>query len=399
MGEIETAASGAQLNKDLALGLAYAAVFAGLGVLIPFWPLWLGGRGLSPAQISVVLTAAIWCRALAGPAWGQFADRRGVHRRLLIGLALGAACCTALLHARLGFAWILVLGVVFNGLYGPTLPLLDGITILEGHARNERGRRLDYGRLRLWGSLAFIVVTISVGRFLDGRDKDWVLAPLGGLMLIAALASLAVRQPAATRERALRPMRELLVRRRLLIFLGGVALIQGSHACYYAFATNYWADTAGISRSTIGLLWAEGVIAEVLLFAVAARRIHCRPTTMLLIGAVGAAVRWVITAHTTSVPMLAAVQWLHAASFGCTHLAAIRYVAKHVPRQQTATAQTLFSAAAGGIGPGIALPIAGQMFAASPRAAFLLMAGLSTAGAILACTLLRHTPSETADRP
>jgi MFS transporter, PPP family, 3-phenylpropionic acid transporter len=133
----------------------------------------------------------------------------------------------------------------------------------------------------------------------------------------------------------------------------------------------------------IGLLWAEGVVAEVALFFWG-RRLTDRlgPVGLSLLAAGAGALRWAVTAETTALPALAAAQLLHAATFGAQHLAAMRVLALVVPPPMAATAQTLHAS----LGVGLA---SGPLYAAWGGAAFWAMAGLCAAALPVAWRLRR----------
>jgi PPP family 3-phenylpropionic acid transporter len=153
------------------------------------------------------------------------------------------------------------------------------------------------------------------------------------------------------------------------------ALIQGSHAVYYAFATIHW-QAAGLSAGVIGLLWAEGVVAEVALFLWGRRLADRLGAPGLAALAAGAGLlRWGVTAETTALPALALVQVLHGATFGAMHLAAMRVLAG-LPAGQAATAQTLHGALGPGLAMGLLTLAAGPLFQDFGGRAFWGMAGL-----------------------
>ncbi len=173
-----------------------------------------------------------------------------------------------------------------------------------------------------------------------------------------------------------------------------VTVIQGSHALYYGFASIHWA-AAGHSAAVIGLLWAEGVVAEVALFFWG-RRLADRlgPVGLSLLAAGAGALRWAVTAETAALPALAAVQLLHAATFGAQHLAAMRVLMRIVPAPMAAaTAQTLHASLGVGLASGALMLASGPLYAALGGAAFWAMAGLCAAALPAAWRLRRALPS------
>jgi PPP family 3-phenylpropionic acid transporter len=158
---------------------------------------------------------------------------------------------------------------------------------------------------------------------------------------------------------------------------------------YYGFGTIQW-RAAGLSDGFIGLLWAEGVIAEIVLFWYSAklmRRIH--PVRMILIGGVLGAVRWAGTGATNDAAALLVLQALHGVSFGATHIGAIHFLRDRAPPGLTATAQGLYSALPMGLLGGLTMMAAGPLFAAFDAGAYYAMAAMCVAGTLLAWCLRR----------
>lgn len=362
----------------------YAAIFAAIGLFIPFWPLWLEGRGLTAAQIATLLAAASWLKIATTPAIAQVSDRSGRAGATMITVALASIFAFALLLGVEGFWPILFVSLIALATKHALLPLCDSQTLAAVYSRG-----LDYGRVRLWGSIGFIAAAAAAGPLVERYGID-VFLPLLLLLLVVTLATVAALPNQAGEQS--RPQERgdwrPLLRPRFLTFLICASLLQASHATYYAFSTIHW-QAAGHSESTIGLLWAEGVIAEVLLFAVGgAITSRLRPSLLLLIGGACGVLRWWVTGETTWLPALIAVQLLHAGTFGAAHLGAMHFIARRAPKGSAATAQSLYAAISGGLAMGLALLMAGFLYARDPGFAFYAMAGLAGLAILLALRLL-----------
>jgi PPP family 3-phenylpropionic acid transporter len=164
----------------------------------------------------------------------------------------------------------------------------------------------------------------------------------------------------------------MLGERRFVLFLACVSLSQASHAPYYGFATLHW-RAAGLSDTTIGLLWALGVIVEIGLFAVGNRALaRLGPMGLLLVAGGGGVLRWTVLAATAHPAALVAVQGLHALTYAAGHLGAMHFIARAVPRSHAVRAQGLYSALSMGALLGVAMMAAGWLFAQVGGLAFLL---------------------------
>ena len=316
---------------------------------------------------------------------GHVVDRRGDRRRPMIVLAAAGLAIAALFTGAREF-WVLL---VISGLFGFALsslfPLADNLTV---RVASERG--LQYGRIRLWGSISFVAAAILGGRLLEGRPDSWVLWLVLGALALTWLSTFLLpdaRWPKEGRDKA--PALRLLANPVFLLFLASASLIQSSHAVYYGFATLYW-RSVGHSDTIIGWFWAEGVIAEVVLFLFGAALLaRLGPVHLLVIAGLGGLLRWGITGLTADLIPLIVVQALHALTFGATHLAAVHFIARAAPSNLSASAQSLYSALGTGVGFGITMPLAGVLYEHFGGGAFLFMASMAGVGAGLALVLGR----------
>ena len=355
------------------LSFFYAAVFLTIGVMMPFWPVWLKSRGLDAGEIGLILASAMWLRAFTSPLLAQYADRRGRPDRLALLLGWGALAANCLFFWTEGFWAVLAVSILSTMSFTALMPLGDAVTMLK-----VREGGLDYGRVRLWGSVAFIVAATGAGSVLEGRPPSAILWLIVGSLCLVVVGCHAIpRAETPGSSSFLAPLRGLLQERRVIVFMIAASLVQASHAVYYGFATLHW-QASGIGAGTIGALWALGVICEVALFAFSGKFVaRFGPVALLAMGAASGLVRWIVLG-------------LHAFTFGATHLAAMHYIARNVPAQFAATAQSVYSSFFGGTLMALAMLSAGWLFDAIAGRAFLFMAGLSVAALILAAVVWRR---------
>ncbi|MFC7475328.1 MFS transporter [Dankookia sp. GCM10030260] len=362
--------------------LLFAAQFAAVGVLMPFLPAVLRDHGLTAQQIALVLATGSAVRLLAAPAVGRGADGFGDARTILVLAAALAACTVCGFALAQGFAALLLVAALHAMVNAPVVPLSDALCL--GAARE---RRFDYGRVRSAGSLAFILAAVAAGQaveWLGVTSIVWLAAGCLGLTALAARGLPAERAAARGRGGFMAPFAVPAFRRILPLS----ALIQGSHALYYGFGTLHW-QAAGLSPGVIGLLWAEGVVAEVALFLWGKPLVERLGASGLAALAAGAGViRWGVTAETVWLPALATVQLLHAVTFGAQHLAAMR-VLGGMPPAQAATAQTLHASIGVGLASGLLTFASGPLYAAWGAQGFWAMAGLCALALPLAFRLRR----------
>ncbi|ANS86699.1 putative 3-phenylpropionic acid transporter [Vibrio scophthalmi] len=321
----------------------FIGFFFAYGVYLPFWALWFEEQGVSPTDIGLLVGIGFATRCVA-----NMVITPRLHRVEHLMPALRWLTFAALLFVGFHFFtggnfWLMALATVaFNSCLGPIIPLSDAMANYY-----SRLKMLDYGRTRLWGSLAFIAGSTVVGMLVARYGTDMILyTALAGIFVALVLGMRKTNpMPVTTSEsKAERPkLTELLRDSAVVKFLVLVALIQGSHAAYYSFSTIYWKG-AGYSEEIIGYLWSLGVASEVAVFALSKRMFAGWSLRMLfVVAALGVTVRWGLTASTTVLLALVAIQVLHGVTFAMAHIAAIQYIQGQEERKMVAL-QALYNA-------------------------------------------------------
>jgi PPP family 3-phenylpropionic acid transporter len=214
--------------------------------------------------------------------------------------------------------------------------------------------------------VSFVVAAIAGGFALDasgGLAASTIVTLLLITLAILLLFSFTLPKAAAkSAERAQAPLRTLLSNKPFVLFLICTAMIHAAHGVYYGFSTIHW-TSIGYSNSTVGLLWGEGVLAEIILFAFGAPLVRrLGPIGMISIAAGLGALRWAVLALTTELWIVAVVQLLHGASFGAMHLGAMLFITRAVPNANANSAQGLLGGLTYGAGLGAGLLLAGWLY-------------------------------------
>lgn len=373
------------------LALVYAAFFLIVGWHLPLFPVWLTARGLDPAAIGFVLAAMQAVRVVGTPVGTRIADRYGSLRGAIILTTIASTAAIGVLGIANGFAFVLFASVTLAFVSAPVLPLTDAYG-LKGLA----ARAKSYGPVRLWGSVAFIAANLTGGVLLN------VLAPGNLIWVICAgncsLALAALLLPPMPGESTPRGTgsHSHLRQPAFLAIAAAASLIQASHAVYYGFSTLDW-TAKGFDGVTIGVLWALGVVAEIVLFAFAGRLPRSiGPVTLIVIGAAGGILRWSAMTFDPPASFLFPLQLLHALSFGATHLGTMMFLSRNAPEGNRAAAQGDV-ATASSLAMAAASALAGVLYGASGAAAYGAMAALAAAGGgcvLLAARFTRRLPPE-----
>lgn len=324
----------------------YFFYFALLGGTAPFLALYFDHLGFSPARIGELIAIPMLMRCLAPNLWGWLGDHTG--QRLLI-VRFGALCtlvCFAGIFFSQSYAWLALIMATHAFFWHAVLPQFEVITL--AHLREQAAR---YSQIRLWGSIGFIVAVVGLGLLFEWLSLDAYPAAL--LVIMAGIVASSLWVPNA--QPVLRPstlesdgfLRQLR-RPGILAFYACVGLMQLSNGPYYTFLTLHL-EGVGYSRGAIGLFWALGVVAEILLFLVMARLLQRYSLrTVLLASFLITAVRWLLLGNLAQyLPVLLLAQCMHAATFGAFHAVCIHFVQRSFADRQQGQAQALYVSLAG----------------------------------------------------
>lgn len=371
----------------LRLAIVYGTLCIFTGVYLPYFPVWLKSKGLGPTEISLIVALSLFLRLIVSPFFASVADRLGDRRRVVIWLSTGALVAASLFFWTDGFGPILLVALILNVIYPSIGPLVETISM---RARLDHG--INYGRVRLWGSVTFIGASAFTGWLLEWTPASIILicfmvtlaVNLGGAHLLPREAP-PQKKRVSSRSR-FADVLEIGRHPIFILFVLTSSLAQATHAVYYAFGTLAW-QKQGYPDTVIGLLWATGVVAEIILFYISGPLMARLGAVKLLIIATGASViRWTITAFSPHIALLFVVQALHALTFGAAHLGAVQFVAQAAPPRVAATAQSLYAAMASGVMMGLMTISIGPLYESIGAHTYFAMAGagaLALAGALL----------------
>ncbi|HWK01423.1 MAG TPA: MFS transporter [Xanthobacteraceae bacterium] len=355
----------------------YLAACVALGIQAPFFPLFLADRGFSADAISLALALPMAIRLAAMPLAGIISDRLAAPRLVLVALGFGGAAGFMLVGLAAGIIPIMLaigLAAVF---WTPIFPLLDAYAL-----RLAAARAIDYGRVRLWGSVSFIATNVAAGYLLNRLPISlvvWVIA--GGILLFAfsawALPLLTRPAPHERKQRIGRPAKAL--------WLGvlAAACVQASHGLFYGFSALDW-HSKGVAPGTIGVLWAIGTGAEIVLFYFGTQvTARVAPLALIALGGLAAVLRFGAFAFDLAPLTIAVLQLLHAFTFGATHLGLMALLGLHVPAHSSGRSQA-YSSTILGVVMACATLMAGPLYSHWNVAAYAVYALLGGIGGAIA---------------
>jgi PPP family 3-phenylpropionic acid transporter len=368
------------------LALFYGAVFALIGSHLPFFPVWLRAVGIDASWIGIITAVPAVTRFTVLPLVTGLAEGHGALRSAMILTAFMTALGFFAVGTQHQPLLVLLAYIVTASMWTPMIPLSDAYA-LRGVSRYG----LKYGPLRLWGSAAFVIGALACGFLVDiiaAAHLIWIIAATAALGALISLGLQPLDHPGAPPVTP-RGATVLLREPGFLAIIAASALIQGSHAAYYTFASINW-QLSGLGGLTIAALWALGVVAEIVVFALSPR-FTLQPSVLVAIGALSAVARWLITAQDPPVAVLAVVQLTHGLTFGLTQVGVMGLLVRQVPIHVMARGQG-YLAACGGIVASSASILSGAIFARHGPAVYYVMAAMALLGAAVMWSARHHFP-------
>ncbi len=369
----------------------YLAYYATLGAFTPYWSLYLQGRGMDVAAISVLMSLWYATRIVAPSTWTSLAARSPQPIRWLhLGCWLTLASFTAFL-LPLGFAGLFVAMCLFCFAYNAVMPQFESITMSHLGSRSDR-----YGRIRVWGSIGFIVVVALYGVLIDRfgvLSLPWLMLPLLVALLLSSYRNQYARSPVEAPHLPQDGFRARLRQPKVIAFFAAAFLAQVSFGPYYTFFSIYLSEH-GYSASGLGAFWTVGVLAEIGVFFMASRIFQrWEAGAVLTFALVTAAVRWWVTGlFPDSATLMVLAQLTHAINFGAFFAAVMQLLVRFFPGRLNGHGQGLFYGLASGVGGVTGALLAGQLWRHGGEISFLVSGGVALVAAAISWNWLVREP-------
>jgi PPP family 3-phenylpropionic acid transporter len=328
------------------LAVWYFWYFAFIGAFLPYFALYLQSLGFSASRIAVLMSLGQFMRLLAPLLWSWLADSGGQRVRIVVGATAAALASFSVVFLTEDFLGLLIGLSILHFFWSASLPLVEALTL--GHLA---GRTEHYGRVRLWGSVGFILTVMGVGLLLDVapiKSQLWVSWLLLAGTLISALTLTEVKDHG---RHAAGPILDVMRQRKVIYLMASAMLMTAAHGTLYVFYSIHLVNQ-GYGKTLVGLLWTLGVVAEIFIFLWMPRislrfslrgiLLACFALAVLRFLMIGWAVAFVV--------VLVFAQLLHAMSFGAHHAATVAALNHWFAPGQQARAQALYGSVAYGAG-------------------------------------------------
>ena len=335
----------------------YFWYFAFVGAFFPYFGLYLDWLGFDALKISVFLAIGPLSRIFAPYLFGLITDRFGFHKHFLLLLSSSAILFFLILQPEMAFLSVLTVLAGFSFSMSGILPLAEAQTF-----RMLGERSLLYGRIRLWGSVGFILTVVLTGFFFEAKGLSffWITIVIFLLTLLISISLMPGIPVQNIRHQPVSALKVLTVPGVTMMFLA-FFVMQMSHGPLNGFFSIYLKDL-GYSKTSIGLLWAMGVVAEIILFFLLPKVLQNYSLKQVL--ALSAFLAWLrfmlIALYPDSPLFLAVSQVLHAFTFGAFHAAGIAAVNRVFTDNSAVRGQALYTSISYGAGGGAGVLLAGS---------------------------------------
>lgn len=359
----------------------YFFYFATLGAVVPYWGLYLQYRGFDAVEIGELMAIVAATKIVAPYIWGWIADHSGRGLLLIRYSALAAVVSFSGVYIAGSLGSMAFVMLLFSFFWNANLPQFEATTLRFLGDESNR-----YSHIRLWGSIGFIVLVLSLGPLLDFSGMR--VLPHCLLLLYAGIWLATMGVPDIDRmNRHTKPGTSILItlkQRPVIIALTAGALMQFSFGAYYGFFSIFL-EQHGYNKAEVGVLWALGAAAEIFVFLTMHRLLPKFGARLLLCFAFATTLLrwWIVGMFVELAGVVAFAQILHAFGFGMFHATMIHLIHRYFPPAHTGRGQALYSSLSFGAGGALGTFVSGFILEYSNGRAVFVCAGIVALSGLL----------------
>lgn len=379
------------MNNQRWLSQNFFTFFITWGIFLPYWTGWLvNDKGLTVSDAGIIMSFGLVARALSTMFIFPYVSKVLSNKQVLLFFTTMSLIVTVLYIPMDSFGGLFIVTMLFSAMYPALLPAVE-----SSAATLMQQGNVHYGKARSLGSFGYVLSVLVISMFTGTYGEQIIL----WFMILGLIVLLSIQLLPAPNVLLMRPeheknakslsMKGLLEVKSFAVVLLVVILLQGAHASYYSYGYIYIQDL-NVNPFYIGVILNVAVIFEIIYFLKADTFLsNWRPSSLLILAAVGASVRWIAIYLFPSIPVFVVTQTLHALSFGVAHYAFIRYITQNLPKEQIPNAQGIYSAFAMSLSAAVLTLLGGALYEIEPGLAFLGMA-IFTVPAIFLLVLTRN---------
>jgi MFS transporter, PPP family, 3-phenylpropionic acid transporter len=335
----------------------YFLYFGVMGIFLPYFNLYCYRLNFTGFEIGVLSAIRSVALILTPLIWGSMADRFQIRRPIYMLCSFISTGIWAFYLFTSDFWAMLVITVFYGIFYSPIISFLEAFAmdVLDTEKKS-------YGKLRGWGSIAFIITVVVLGKIIDLYSIEIILSLIFLGSLVQAMISIKIPDIQIKKQTAFSPKAKALLKKRVVIFLFCAFLMLVSHGTYYGFYSIHL-DNLGYDKTFIGFSWALASIAEITVMIKSDRIFQTFSIdTVLFFSFIVAAFRWIALSFATSPVFILFLQMFHAVTYAMFHVASILYIDASTPDEAKTLGQSINNAVTYGLGLMVGFFINGYLF-------------------------------------
>lgn len=366
----------------------YFLFFLTIGAFMPYWSLYLKSIGMSAEAIGILSAIVVVTKIFSSFIWGWIVDHTGKRIQVIRWTSFFSLLSFTLLIFYQDFWSLFIILFIFSIFWSAALPLIEAVTL------SHLGEKSDnYTVVRIWGSISFIIAVLALGQFFDQQPIHYLVPVILITMFLVWIHSLSLTEISVPHNDSNgTSFISILLKPQVMALMLVCFLVQAGHGPYYTFFSIYLEDHH-YSNSFIGIAWALGVLAEVLVYVFMHKVIgRFGLHKLMLLVLVLATIRWLLIAFfVDNVFILLLSQCLHAATFGVYHAVAIQYIHREFKGKHQGRGQALYSSLSFGAGLALGSLVSGYLWDyVGSMQTFIFAAILSAVGVIIAKLYLKN---------
>ncbi|MEL0638425.1 MFS transporter [Marinomonas sp. TI.3.20] len=331
-----------------------------VGVMMPYISIYYKSIGLSASEIGRLMSTFTLSGILVPHFWGWLTAKVGLPKKVLQLAVLGCFISVIPFNWSDQFESLWLITCTMALFYSALIPMTDALAV-----RSIRNLNVPYTRLRVGGSIGYVVAVASTG-FLIGHFGPSVVIPvMCSYLLLALITTFFIKEQiyVVSQAKESTSFISLLRTKESMLFFTLAFLSYMSHAPFNVFFAVHL-ENAGYSGQQIGLLIAFGVIMEIILFLFCGnlvKKFHLLHIMILCF--VCGAIRWFLVGWFASILwVLVLTQLFHCVTFALFHMVSIEWVRGLFPERYASQGQAMYSAFAIGLGGGLGMVGSGYLW-------------------------------------
>ncbi|HSQ86390.1 MAG TPA: MFS transporter [Desulfobacterales bacterium] len=339
------------------IGSQYFLYFGVMGIFLPYFNLYCYHIDFTGFQIGVLSAIRSVALILTPLIWGAMADRFRIRRPIFILCSFVSTTIWAFYLYTTDFWAMLIITVFYGIFYSPIISFLEAFTMDVLGTRKK-----SYGRVRGWGSIAFIITVIVLGKIIDLYSIEIILILIFFGSLAQALISIKIPDIQIKKQTSFSSNAKALPKRRVIVFLFCAFLMLVSHGTYYGFYSIHL-ENLGFGKTFIGISWALASIAEIIVMIKSDSLFkHFSIDNVLFFSFMVAVFRWLAMSFVTSAAGILFLQLFHAMTYAMFHVSSILYIDSLTPDEAKTLGQSVNNAVTYGLGLMVGFFINGYLF-------------------------------------